>query len=182
MQYLKTFWTTVVNKKLYRVRLKQQLEQLEQLELRQQRQMEQLEQLELRQQRQMEQLEQRQLRQQWQQHMEQMEQLRQIHLEREQLELELKQMELERIDRSPNLKAPNSSVEIRQKSHIKGWLSKIILEEWRGELEALRCGWLTEEKPELWIKIMTGFHLLALLKAYIQIKLEDRWLFKRKQT
>ncbi|MEJ6487850.1 hypothetical protein N0Y54_42665 [Nostoc punctiforme UO1] len=91
-------------------------------------------------------------------------------------------MELAEPGRLPNLKTPKPSVEIRQKSHIKGWLSNILSEEWRAELEALRYRWFTEEKPELWIKIMTGFHLLDMLKGYFQIKLENRWLFKRKQT
>ncbi len=74
------------------------------------------------------------------------------------------------------------SVEIKQKSHIKGWPSKILLEEWRGELEALRYGWLKEDKPELWIKIMTGFCLLVFVKAYLQIKVENIWLPKKKQS
>ena len=69
-----------------------------------------------------------------------------------------------------------------QESHIKGWLSKILLEEWRGELEALRYEWLKEGKPELWIKIMTSFCLLGLLKAYLQIKVENIWLPKKKQS
>lgn len=140
------------------------LERLEMENLKQQERMEQLKQIE---QGRVERLE--QIEQGWQ------ERLRDLKWARE-------QMELVKLGRSPDLKTSKPSVEIRQKSHIKGWLSKILLEEWCGELEALRCGWLLERKPELWIKIMTGFYLLALLKACLQIKLENRWLFKRKQT
>jgi hypothetical protein len=82
---------------------------------------------------------------------------------------------------SSNSTTQNSSVEIKQKSHIKGWLPNTLPEEWRGELEALRYCWLEEGKPEVWIVIITGFNLLIMFKAYLQIKVENIWLFKRKQ-
>lgn len=81
-----------------------------------------------------------------------------------------------------NSTTQNSSVEIQQKSHIKGWPSKILPEGWRRDLQDLRYTWLLEGKPELWIKIMTGFRLLEMLKAYLQIKVENIWLPKKKRS
>ncbi|WP_407890484.1 hypothetical protein [Scytonema sp. NUACC26] len=74
-----------------------------------------------------------------------------------------------------------SSVEIKQKSHIKGWVTNIIPEDWCGELEVLRYTWFQQDKGEFWIEIMTRFHLLTMFKACLQIKVENKWLFKRKQ-
>lgn len=91
-------------------------------------------------------------------------------------------VDIDELDKLSNLMKQKFSAEIKQKSHIKGWLFNTLLEEWRGELEALRCGWLEKGKPELWIKIMTGFYLLGLLKAYLQIKVENRWLPNKKQS
>ncbi|MHC5770266.1 MAG: pentapeptide repeat-containing protein [Nostoc sp.] len=62
------------------------------------------------------------------------------------------------------------------------WLSKILLEEWRGDLIALRYRWLQEGKPDLWIKIMTGFHLLDMLTGYLKIKVENIRLPNKKRS
>jgi hypothetical protein len=74
-----------------------------------------------------------------------------------------------------------SSVEIRRQSHIKGWLAKILPEEWRGELEALRYRWLAKKKRhKVLVNFITGICLLGMLKAYLQIKVENVWLLKKR--
>lgn len=74
-----------------------------------------------------------------------------------------------------------SSVEIKQKSHIKGWVTHILPEDWCGELEALRYEWFKADIPEPWIEIMTSFNLLTMFKADLQIKVENILLPKKKQ-
>ena len=70
----------------------------------------------------------------------------------------------------------------RQKSYITGWTCKILPEEYLGELEALRYRWFKEGKSELWIKIMTGFHFLYILKSELQKKVDDMWLPSKKRS
>jgi hypothetical protein len=185
MQYLNTFWKTVVSKIPYLnlKRRQQEPEERRPLEevLQERRQLEQeLEERTLK----LEQLleERKHLVEeapQERRYLERMIEIEEWVLEQRRWLLEERLVES---DRSPNPRTPKSSVEVRQKSHIKGWLSKILLEEWCGELEALRYSWLNEGKPEVWIKIMTAFHLLGLLKAYLQIKVENKWLPKKKQS
>jgi len=68
-----------------------------------------------------------------------------------------------------------------QEYHIKGWVTKVLPEEWCGEIEALRRRWYDQHKGEFWIEIMTSFHLHAMFKAYLQIKVENIWLSKKRQ-
>jgi len=69
---------------------------------------------------------------------------------------------------------------IRRQSHIKGWLAKILPEDWRGELEALRRRWLAKKRHKVLVDFMTGICLLGMLKAYLQIKVENVWLLRRR--
>ncbi|MGF1934515.1 MAG: hypothetical protein RM347_008945 [Nostoc sp. ChiQUE02] len=164
MEYLKTFCRTVVKKILF-LNQRKYLERLERLEQERWHRLMEVKGLGL------------------EERIKRIEQER-LDLEQRQLELHLLRLDLEQrqLEQWKLAKLYRSLVEIKQKSHIKGWLSKILLEEWRGELEALRCGWLEKGKSELWIKIMTGFHLLGLLNAYLQIKVENTWLPKKKQS
>jgi hypothetical protein len=92
--------------------------------------------------------------------------------------------QLLRLPQPPHHRATRKSlIKQKRKSHIiKGWLSKRLSEEWRGELEALRDRWRKEGKSDLWIKILTRFELLKLLKAYLQIKVENIWLPKKRKV
>lgn len=64
---------------------------------------------------------------------------------------------------------------------LKDKLSEKLPEEYRADLEALRKRYFEGGIPEPLINIMTGFHLLTMFRAYLQIKIENIWLSKRNQ-
>ncbi|MHC5855259.1 hypothetical protein [Nostoc sp.] len=62
------------------------------------------------------------------------------------------------------------------KGYIR-WLAKVLPEDWHAELEALRHKWHKQRRPKFWIRLMTGIHVVDLLKAYVQIKMQNAKLF-----
>jgi len=61
------------------------------------------------------------------------------------------------------------------------WLAKVLPEEWRGELEALRHRWRRQRHPKFLIELRTVLCLLDMLKAFIQIKVENTMFFGGKR-
>ncbi|MCC5623348.1 hypothetical protein [Nostoc sp. CHAB 5715] len=64
-------------------------------------------------------------------------------------------------------------MELRKKSHIKGWATKVLPEDRLAELQELRFQWLEKGQPKVWIECKTFVNKLDLLKGEIQIKIEN---------
>ncbi|BAY96055.1 hypothetical protein NIES3275_81320 (plasmid) [Microchaete diplosiphon NIES-3275] len=65
---------------------------------------------------------------------------------------------------------------------LKGFLASLLPEDWQADLNDWRYQQLVQKKkPKLWVNIMTGFHLLGMFKAYLQIQVENMWPYKRNQ-
>jgi WD40 repeat protein len=56
---------------------------------------------------------------------------------------------------------------------ITGWVVYVLPEDWRGNLEALRCELISANKPDLHIKIITVITLLDMVFGGIRVKLHN---------
>ncbi len=74
-------------------------------------------------------------------------------------------------------------VEIQESHILKGRLVNRLPEDWRADLEALRHHLVTRKKqPKFLVNLITIIHLLDMLKAHIQIKLENISLFSKNKN